>query len=422
MNQNVMSTFLAASSFNRKLVDTALARLFRVQFRLGLFDPLELNPFGRLGPEVVDTPAHRRLAREAADQSLVLLKNNAKVLPLRSGNMKAVAVVGRNANATNNMQGNYFGTAPFLVSPLKGIAKHTHTKYADGNSLSTATQLAATADAVVLVVGLTSEAVHSPDEAEGHDRTSLTLPDNQDHYIAAVAKAAKAADSTKPVVLVIMGGGPVDVAQWRDSADVDAIIWVGYPGQSGGDAIADVLFGVTVPSGKLTQTWYPQSFADKVSILDMGMRPNKATGNPGRSYRFYTGDPVFKFGEGLSYTEFIHAGIVASRGVIAGTTGSQQVVHVTVDVQNSGDRDATEIVLVFAAPPDAGEAGAPLQQLVAFERVFIRTAQTKRVSFRIPEGKFSYAKKGASETVLGAKNWTLWTGVKEASTAVVKLQ
>jgi len=197
-------------------------------------------------------------------------------------------------------QGNYFGTAPYLVSPCAGLAKKAQATCMDGKDVPAAVAAAADADAIVFVVGLTSEGVPHSDEAEGHDRTSLLLPDNQDALIAAVATAA----AGKPVAMVTMGGGPVDVSAARDNTCVGAIMWCGYPGQSGGDAIADAVFGVTNPGGKLTMTWYPESFAGAVSILDMGMRPNKTTGNPGRSHRFYTGKPVFAFGEGLSYTTF----------------------------------------------------------------------------------------------------------------------
>ena len=101
-----------------------------------------------------------------------------------------------------------------------------------------------------------------------------------------------------------MGGGTVDLTAAKNNAKVGSIIWVGYPGQSGGIAIANTLTGKNVPSGRLTQTFYPASFVDDVSMFDMNMRPNPETGNPGRSYRFYTGTPVFKFGDGLSYNNF----------------------------------------------------------------------------------------------------------------------
>ena len=284
-------------------------------------------PWSGWGEEVVNTAAHQALAKEAADQSITLLKNQANTLPLaaktRAGAGMRVAVMGRNANATANMLGNYFGTAPYLISPLEGLGHYAKTSYNDGASIASAVAEVAHVDAVVstaagivnrvatasfsdvsrwcwngqvLVVGLLSDCslngkrAHGSacdggksDEAEGHDRTSLLLPGTQNALIAEVSAAA--AKQRKPVVLVIMSGGPLDVTAAKMDRNVGAIVWCGYPGQSGGLAVADVLFGTTNPAGRLTLTWYPESFTKQAKITDMGMRPNPLTHNPGRSYR-----------------------------------------------------------------------------------------------------------------------------------------
>ena len=257
-------------------------------------------PWSGWGEEVVNTAAHQALAKEAADQSITLLKNQANTLPLaaktRAGAGMRVAVMGRNANATANMLGNYFGTAPYLISPLEGLGHYAKTSYNDGASIPSAVAEVAHVDAVVLVVGLLSDCslngkrAHGSacdggrsDEAEGHDRTSLLLPGTQNTLIAEVSAAA--AKQRKPVVLVIMSGGPLDVTAAKMDKNVGAIVWCGYPGQSGGLAVADVLFGTTNPAGRLTLTWYPESFTKQAKITDMGMRPNPLTHNPGRSYR-----------------------------------------------------------------------------------------------------------------------------------------
>lgn len=225
--------------------------------------------------------------RQAADQSLVLLKNEGNTLPLPHRNGMKLAVIGRNAQATRNMQGNYFGKAPFLVSPLEGLGAYATTVSADGTDVDAAISLIHGKDAVVLVVGLESEGGHHADEAEGLDRTTLLMPYDQNTLVARVAAAA--ATNHVPVVLLVMGGGPVDLSDAKANNHIGAIMWVGYPGQSGGAAIADAVFGATNPSAKLTMTWYPQSFATNVNISDMGMRPNSTTGNPGRSHRTVDG-------------------------------------------------------------------------------------------------------------------------------------
>ena len=137
------------------------------------------------------------------------------------------------------MQGNYFGTAPFLISPVAGIGEYADTVTADGSDVGKAVALVKGADAIVLVVGLTSEGARPADEAEGHDRTSLLMPYDQDELVAQVAAAA--ALLKLPVAMVVMSGGPVDVSAAKSDHNVGAILWCGYPGQSGGTAIADAL-------------------------------------------------------------------------------------------------------------------------------------------------------------------------------------
>ena len=278
MSSRTMTGLLADKDI-AALADTALKNLFMVQFRLGFADPVDEQPdWINYNMSVVDTPAHRQLAKEAADQSLVLLKNDDKTLPLTPQGAPGkrttkLAVVGREALATGNMQGNYYGQAPYLISPAKGMEAYGDVTSMDGSDTNKAVAAVSGKDAVVLVVGLQSEGARPADEAEGHDRSSLLLPDNQDDFVAKVAAAA--AKDKIPVVVVVMGGGPLDISAIKANKDVGAIIWCGYPGQSGGDAIADAVFGTTNPSGKLTMTWYPEELTKQVPITDMHMRPNK---------------------------------------------------------------------------------------------------------------------------------------------------
>ena len=163
-----------------------------------------------------------------------------------------------------------------------------------------------------------------------------------------------------------------------------------------------MLFGKYNPSGKLTQTWYPESFTKAVSILDMGMRPNAASGNPGRSYRFYTGgDEVYKFGDGLSYSKFA--------STLALENGSAATITATITVTNNGEIDGDETVLLFAAPPAgvAGVDGAPLQQLIAFEKVHVTAGKTVNVVLIVPTAKLTFA--GRKGEMLAPKgSWELW--------------
>ena len=435
----------------RGLIDGALQRLIGVQLRLGFFDPPSHNPYAALGAESVDTPAHRALAREAADQSIVLLKNEGNTLPLSAAGVRSLNVVGRNANATRNMQGNYFGPAPFLISPLQGLSAYvdaaataTACLYECGDrvladdddstpdagppncsaaEVARAVASGAAHDATVLIVGLTSGSQECADESEGNDRTSLLLPGDQSEVIARVA--ASAAGAGKPVVLVIMGGSALDLSQFKADPNVGAILFVGYPGQAGGAAIADALFGATNPSGRLPITFYPESFAGAVSLFDMGMRPNATSGNPGRTHRFYTGgDEVYKFGDGLSYSRTSSAltlgRVLGAGGVVLGNGST--VAKATVSVTNSGGMDGDEIVLLFAAPPagTAGVGGVPLQALVSFDKVHVKVGQTVDVELDVPADRLAFAGLDG-ELAVPTGEWQLWVGVRRAETRVVSL-
>jgi beta-D-xylosidase 4 len=228
-----------------------------------------------------------------------------------------------------------------------------------------------------------------------------------------------------PVTVVVMGGGPVDISAAKSSPHVGAIMWCGYPGQSGGASIADVVMGKINPAGKLTLTWYPESFTKQVPITDYGMRPNTKTGNPGRTYRFFTGEPVFKFGEGLSYTQF-DAVLKAPTKVSTKYFDDDLTLHalskkvattVSVTSRNTGERAGDNVVLVFASPPGAGENGRPLRSLVAFDRVSLAPGEEKKSLLTIDAQHLTLAT-GLSqrETVPGP--WKLWVGADGEDNAV----
>ncbi|GJN05117.1 hypothetical protein PR202_ga22722 [Eleusine coracana subsp. coracana] len=405
-------------------VDAALMNTVVVQMRLGMFDgdPAR-QPFGRLGPADVCTPAHRGLALDAARQSVVLLKNGrgkhgGGVLPLtgkaRRRRGTVVAVVGPHAEATVAMVGNYAGKACAYVTPLQGIGRYAQTIHQAGcvdvacqgssQPIGAAVDAARRADATIVVAGLDQKV-----EAEGLDRTSLLLPGRQAELISAVAKAAKG-----PVILVLLSGGPIDIAFAQNDRRIGAILWAGYPGEAGGQAIADVIFGQHNPGGKLPVTWYPQEYLHKAPMTNMAMRADPAKGYPGRTYRFYAGPTIYPFGHGLSYTRFTHAlarapaqltvqlsghhHAAAAVSLLNATTrhahAAVQVEHarcdglvvpVHVDVRNAGDRDGAHAVLVYHAPPASAVAreGAPVRQLVAFEKVHVVAGGVARVEMAV---------------------------------------
>ncbi|KAF8015587.1 hypothetical protein BT93_H1183 [Corymbia citriodora subsp. variegata] len=379
-------------------VDLALANTITVQMRLGMFDgEPSAQPYGNLGPRDVCTPAHQQLALEAARQGIVLLKNQGSALPLSPRRHRTVAVIGPNSDVTVTMIGNYAGVACGYTTPLQGIGRYSRTVHQPGctgvacvsNQLFGAAEVAARhTDATVLVMGLDQSI-----EAEFRDRTGLLLPGHQQELVSRVAKASRG-----PTILVLMSGGPIDVSFAKNDPRVAAIVWAGYPGQAGGQAIADVLFGAVNPGGKLPMTWYPQEYVAKVPMTNMNMRP--ARGYPGRTYRFYRGPVVYPFGYGMSYTSYRHSLVeaptqvsvpLASLGAATFQNSSLlsagiKAVHVNcdtaslgihVDVKNTGSMDGTHTLLVFSVPPEG--KWSLTKQLIGFKKVDVSAGSQRRV-------------------------------------------
>ncbi|KAL7255902.1 hypothetical protein ACSBR1_009940 [Camellia fascicularis] len=374
-------------------VDRALLNLFSVQIRLGLFDgdPIK-RQFGKLGPQHVCSSEHKALALEAARQGIVLLKNEKKFLPLNKNKMSSLAVIGPMANSTQ-LGGSYTGvpcSPKSLLDAFQAYAKKT--SYAAGcldgvpcysnAGFIEALSVAKEADFVIVVAGLDLS-----QETEDHDRYSLLLPGYQMALVTTIASVSK-----KPLVLVLTGGGPLDVSFAEGDSKIASILWIGYPGETGGRAVAEVIFGDYNPGGRLPMTWYPESFTS-VPMNDMSMRADPSRGYPGRTYRFYTGDRVYGFGHGLSYTNFTYKLLSAPNKLIllASTKAESRknmtqqrgykldYIHIDeveycdslifhVSVTNNGDMDGSHVVMLFSRVPNFFK-GAPEKQLIGFERV-----------------------------------------------------
>ncbi|EEE61783.1 hypothetical protein OsJ_16354 [Oryza sativa Japonica Group] len=387
-----------AGKLSESDVDRAITNNFIVLMRLGFFDgdPRKL-PFGSLGPKDVCTSSNQELAREAARQGIVLLKNTG-ALPLSAKSIKSMAVIGPNANASFTMIGNYEGTPCKYTTPLQGLGANVATVYqpgctnvgCSGNSLqlSAATQAAASADVTVLVVGADQSV-----ERESLDRTSLLLPGQQPQLVSAVANASRG-----PVILVVMSGGPFDISFAKSSDKISAILWVGYPRRSRWRRPRR--HPLRIPQSWLPVTWYPASFADKVSMTDMRMRPDSSTGYPGRTYRFYTGDTVYAFGDGLSYTKFAHSLVSAPEQVAvqlaeghachtehcfsveaAGEHCGSLSFDVHLRVRNAGGMAGGHTVFLFSSPPSVHSA--PAKHLLGFEKVSLEPGQAGVVAFKV---------------------------------------
>lgn len=254
-------------------------------------------------------------------------------------------------------------------------------------------------------------------ESEGHDRTSIDLPGVQNKLIDHVAACSKGS-----IVLVVMSGSSVDLAHAKSLSKVRSILWVGYPGQSGGDAIAKTIFGEYSPAGRLPFTMYPADYVNQVSMFDMGMRPSKS--NPGRTYRFYQGTSIYPFGFGLSYTIFqyqwsdnsvkpvyISASLIDSTisQLFASKLSASPEFSSSVIVTNKGTRASDDVVLAFLVPPNPGKDGNPLKVLFGFERINLAPEESKTLHFSTSSFDLSLASlDGSLKTAKG--EWKIVIG------------
>jgi hypothetical protein len=240
--------------------------------------------------------------------------------------------------------------------------------------------LARSADIVIFFGGIDQSI-----ESEGRDRTSIALPDIQLALIQQLEKVVRS-----PLHVVIMSGSSLDLSYIRDSNQYASLIWMGYAGQSGGLALANVIFGQYNPGGRLPITVYPASYVDAVSMFDMQMRPSPT--NPGRTYKFYTGQPVFEFGYGLSYTTFSYSwandstnSIVSIQSLMKNNYDGKKIrLHLyRVNVTNTGEVAGDDVVLAFITPPQQSlnDPSPPMKNLFGFERVHLDVGQTTQVYF-----------------------------------------
>ena len=374
---------VAQGLISEEEIDQALTRLLRTKFKLGLFDPEEEVPFANVPYEVVACPEHRSLAREMARQSMVLLKNENNLLPLGT-DLKTVAVIGPNADARKVLLGNYFGTSTQLVTALEGIRRKLEPDckvlFAEGCDLTTtkpgywgdspksgfaeALAVAERADAVIMCMGISPDLEGEEGAAAnsdgGGDRIGLDLPGMQEELIKEVAALGK------PLVLVLFSGSPLTV-NWAHE-HVPAIIQAWYPGEEGGNALADIIFGDYNPAGRL-----PITFVKSVDQLP----PFTDYAMAGRTYRFSEEKPLYPFGYGLSYTTFAYSNLQAPPELAIG-----QDLVVQVDVENTGQRTGDEVVQLYIKHLSAS-VPTPRHSLQGFARIPLEPGEKRTVTFRL---------------------------------------
>jgi beta-glucosidase len=355
-------------------IDRAVTRLFTARMRLGMFDPPERVAYARIPYAVNDSAAHRAFNREVARKSLVLLENDG-MLPLAPA-IKRLAVIGPTADDLDALVGNYNGTPSAPITMLNGLRQAAETRgvlvtSARGSDITRGTpearreavDLARASDAVVMVLGLTpkQEGEEGEDKSNpGGDRRAIELPVAQLQLFDEVAAIGK------PIVVVLTGGSAQAIPAIKARANAVLVAW--YPGGEGGGAVADVLFGDADPGGRLPVTFYA-STADLPPFSDYSMRE--------RTYRYFSGAPLWPFGYGRSYTTFLYEGL---RVEPSGAPDGPPVVSLTVT--NTGRRTGDDVVLGFVTHQAAG-ASAPRKALAAFRRVTLAAGASTRVSLSL---------------------------------------
>jgi beta-glucosidase len=366
-------------------IDTALEALFTIRFMLGMFDPPELVSYAGIPVEAIDCPAHQALALEVARQSLVLLKNEGRLLPLDK-DIRSIAVIGPNADDPLVLRGNYYGTPSASVTVLAGICtllNSTRVSYARGCEIAApgqegfpeAVEAAKNADVAVVVLGLSQQVEGEEGQTEGipdgmlshGDRKSLDLPGEQEALLKAVAATGT------PVVLVLLNGSPIAL-NWPDE-HIPAILEAWYPGQAGGRAVAEALFGDTNPGGKLPVTFYRS--ADQLP-------PFEDYRMAGRTYRYFTGEPLYPFGYGLSYTRFAYQNL----SVAPVTMARPETLRVSCEVTNTGAVPGDEVVQVYLRDQEASVV-VPRHSLVGFRRVHLAPGEVAQLDFEIQPRQYA---------------------------------
>ena len=360
-------------------IDHALKQLMLARFRLGMFDPPDRVPWSHLPYSVNQSPQHDALARRAADESIVLLKNEG-VLPL-SADVHRIAVIGPTADDIAPLLGNYHGTPKSPVTILQGIrqaAPHAEVNYVRGAELveglhdshpanrEKALEAARDADVVIFVGGLTADLegeemkVSYPGFAGG-DRTDLRLPATQESLLEALQATGK------PVVLVLTTGSALAI-DWAKQ-HVPAILVAWYPGQDGGTAVADALFGHTNPAGRLPITFYKVD--EKLPAFDDYRME-------GRTYRYFKGEPLYPFGYGLSYTHFAYSDLRLDRSNVR----SGDHIKIALKVKNTGERVGDEVVQLYLQPLHTPHARVN-KELRGFRRLHLQAGEEQAVTFDI---------------------------------------
>lgn len=392
-------------------LNDALSRVLRVRMRLGEFDPFDAVPYSKISPNVVGSPEHRAIALKAAQQSIVLLQNRDHLLPLDKSKLKRIAVLGPLADfiITNN----YNGISGKVITALQGIkdraAAGTEVSFALGGmvggkandwvkesieapvdadaELKKAVELARGSDVAIICIGTTAAT-----EQEGRDRKTLGLTGNQEELVKAVLAV------NLRTIVVQMSAGSLTVPWVKEK--VPAMLQAWWPGEEGGHAIADVIFGEVNPAGRLPHTVY----ASEKQVPPM----DEYDVTKGFTYMYLNGEPLYPFGHGLSYTDFKYSGLKLSTEEVKADGN----VNVSVEITNTGKLAGDEVVQLYVHQVKSS-VKRPVKELRGFQRISLKPGETKTATLALPANKLAFwdekthgfvVEPGAYEVMIGASS------------------
>jgi len=350
-------------------IDSLLKPVLRTRIKLGLLQSDDNTPYDTIQPEIVNCGKHVSLAYEAAVKSIVLLKNSNKVLPLDKSKLKKLYLLGPTMSENSALLGNYNGFSGNLVTLLEGIMNKvdagTVVDYNIGTLLNTSDMFSGLwqvpdAEVIIAAIGNTMMLEGENGDAilseSGGDRSSLNLPENQIELIRKIKE--KAPD--KPLIVIVTGGSAINLKEI--CALADAVLFAWYPGEQGGNAMADIIFGNQNPSGRLPVTFYE-------STNDIPAFDNYSMEN--RTYRFFKGNPLFPFGFGLSYTSFQYSDVTI-------TETTENTIKLLLTIKNTGNMNGDEIVQLYLTKPAIHERN-PIKSLCGFKRINLNAGESKTI-------------------------------------------
>ena len=380
-------------------IDNSVRNILRLKYRLGLFE----NPYVDPNSNVVYAPDHLQAAKQAATQATILLKNNNRTLPLNEGRIKSVTITGPMAHAKHDQMGtwSFDGEKEKTVTPLEAIGDMlgdkikiiyepglAYSRDNDKTGINKAVKAAQQTDATIVFVG--EEAILS---GEAHSLSNLDFVGAQSELISALTATGK------PVVMVVMAGRPLTIGNEIDKCD--AVLYSFHPGTMGGPALADLIFGKAVPSGK-TPVTFPKTVGQIPVYYNHNMTGRPANRNETlmcdipveagqtslgcTSFYLDSGfDPLYPFGYGLSYTTFEYEGVKLN----SVNFGKNDIITAVCTIKNTGDYEADEVVQLYTRDL-VGSINRPVRELKGFKRVSLKPGESKEVTFELPVSELAF--------------------------------